>query len=152
MPFELRTLFASILVFREPSNVFDLWQKHKDAMGEDYRRNNQSSFKVEQMVLIEIRKKLESMGKEITKFPLPKIDDTYDLSSNILREIFYEANIEASIEDMELSKTLNEEQHIAYNGIMSAVDSECGGVFFVDGLGGTGKTYLYKALLATICG
>jgi hypothetical protein len=152
MPFELRTLFASILVFCEPSNVFDLWEKHKDAMGEDYRRNNQSSFKVEQMVLIEIRKKLESMGKEITKFPLPKIDDTYDLSGNIPREIFEEANIEASIEDLELSKTLNEEQHVAYNEIMSAVDSECGGVFFVDGPGGTGKTYLYRALLATIRG
>jgi hypothetical protein len=102
MPFELRTLFASILVFCEPSNVFNLWEKHKDAMGEDYRCNNQSSFKVEQMVLIEIRKKLESMGKEITKFPLPKIDDTYDLSRNIPREIFEEANIEASIEDLEL--------------------------------------------------
>jgi hypothetical protein len=88
----------------------------------------------------------------VTMVEKRRFDDTYDLSSNILREIFYEANIEASIEDLELSKTLNEEQHIAYNGIMSAVDSECGGVFFVDGLGGTGKTYLYKALLATICG
>jgi hypothetical protein len=33
---------------------------------------------------------------------------------------------------------------------MSAVDSEHGGLFFVDGSGGTGKTYLYRALLATI--
>jgi len=33
---------------------------------------------------------------------------------------------------------------------MSTVDTEHGGLFFVDGPGGTGKTYLYKALLATI--
>jgi chromosomal replication initiation ATPase DnaA len=33
---------------------------------------------------------------------------------------------------------------------MSAVDSDHGGLFFVDGPGGTGKTYLYRALLATI--
>jgi ABC-type ATPase involved in cell division len=33
---------------------------------------------------------------------------------------------------------------------MSTVDIEHGGLFFVDGPGGTGKTYLYKALLATI--
>ena len=33
---------------------------------------------------------------------------------------------------------------------MSAVDSDHGGLFFVDGPGSTGKTYLYRALLATI--
>ena len=33
---------------------------------------------------------------------------------------------------------------------MSAVDSDHGGLFFVDGPSGTGKTYLYRALLATI--
>ena len=34
--------------------------------------------------------------------------------------------------------------------IMSSVDTEHGGLFFVDGPGGTGKTYLYRAVLATI--
>ena len=33
---------------------------------------------------------------------------------------------------------------------MSSIDTEDGGLFFVDGPGGTGKTYLYRALLATI--
>jgi hypothetical protein len=33
---------------------------------------------------------------------------------------------------------------------MSTVDSDHGGLFFVDGPGGTGKTYLYRALLANI--
>ena len=32
---------------------------------------------------------------------------------------------------------------------MSAVDSDHGGLFFVDGPGGIGKTYLYRALLVT---
>jgi hypothetical protein len=41
--------------------VLELWEKHKEAMSEDYRRNNQSSFAVEQMVLIDIQKLLESM-------------------------------------------------------------------------------------------
>jgi hypothetical protein len=49
-----------------------------------------------------------------------------------------------------LSDTLNEEQQVAYNEIMSSVDTENGGLFFVDGPGRTGKTYLYRALLATI--
>ena len=51
---------------------------------------------------------------------------------------------------MALSDTLNEEQRAAYDEIMSLVDTEHGGLFFVDGPGGTRKTYLYRALLATI--
>jgi len=47
MPYALRRLFATILVFCEPSDVFGLWEKHKEAMSEDYKRNNQSAFTVE---------------------------------------------------------------------------------------------------------
>ena len=54
MPYALRRLFATILVFCEPSDVFGLWEKHKEAMSEDYMHNNQSNFMVEHMVLIDI--------------------------------------------------------------------------------------------------
>jgi ATP-dependent DNA helicase PIF1 len=47
-----------------------------------------------------------------------------------------------------MKETLNEEQRSAYDKILSVVDTNNGGVFFVDGPHGTGKTYLYKALLA----
>jgi hypothetical protein len=40
MPFALRRLFATILVFCEPSDVLELWEKHKEAMSEDYRRKH----------------------------------------------------------------------------------------------------------------
>ena len=66
-------------------------------------------------------------------YPLPDIDDTYDPPSDIPREIFEEASVEASVDDMALSKTLNEEQQAAYNEIMSTIDSDHGGLFSVDG-------------------
>jgi hypothetical protein len=150
MPYALRRLFATILVFCEPNDVFGLWEKHKEAMSEDYKRNNQSTFMVEQMVLIDIQKLLQSMQKDIKMYPLPDIDDTYNVSCDIPREIFKEANIEANEDDVALSDTLNVEQRTAYDEIMSTVDTGHGGLFFVDGPGGTGKTYLYKAPLATI--
>jgi hypothetical protein len=102
------------------------------------------------MVLMDIRKLLQSMQKDIKMYPLPDINDTYDASRDIPREIFEEASIEANEDDVALSDTLNEEQRAAYNEIMSSVDTKGGGLFFVDGPGGTGKTYLYRALLATI--
>ena len=63
-------------------------------MLEDYRRNNQSTVMVEQMVLMDIRKLLQSMQKDIKMYPLPDINDTYDASSDIPREILEEASIE----------------------------------------------------------
>jgi hypothetical protein len=83
-------------------------------------------------------------------YPLPDIDDIYDASCDIPREIFEEASIEANDDDVALSDTLNEEQRTVYDEIMSSVDTEDGGLFFVDGPDRIGKTYLYRALLATI--
>jgi ATP-dependent DNA helicase PIF1 len=39
MPSSIRRLFATILVFGEPTNVHGLWDKHLEVMGEDYRHN-----------------------------------------------------------------------------------------------------------------
>ncbi|KAL6606919.1 hypothetical protein ACP70R_042572 [Stipagrostis hirtigluma subsp. patula] len=150
MPSSLRRLFATILVFCEPKNVRRLWQRHLKAMSEDYRRRSKCKVALEQMVLIDIKNMLQSMGKDIKSFPLPAIDETYDAASGLCREIYEETNIEPTADDMALSDSLNEEQRTAYDEIMSAVDTGKGGLFFLDGPGGTGKTYLYRALLATI--
>jgi hypothetical protein len=90
------------------------------------------------------------MGKDIKSFPLPDIDTTYDNTSGIPREIFEEASIEINIDDVVLSESLNDEQRAAYDEIMIAIDTDHRGLFFVDGLGGTGKTFLYRALLAKV--
>jgi hypothetical protein len=37
-----------------------------------------------------------------------------------------------------------------YKTIMSTIESLNGGVFFIDGPGGTRKTFLYRALLGTV--
>nr|GEZ31448.1 hypothetical protein [Tanacetum cinerariifolium] len=42
------------------------------------------------------------------------------------------------------------DQKNAYDAIMRHVDDNSTGVFFLDGPGRTGKTFLYKALLATV--
>ncbi|ONM33246.1 hypothetical protein ZEAMMB73_Zm00001d041563 [Zea mays] len=150
MPSALQRLFATILVYCEPNDVAELWQRHLDAMSEDYHRSTQSKTHVQQMVLIDIRNILQSMGKDINTFPLPAIIDIYDNSHGTDREIYEEECIEPTIEDIALKETLNEEQRSAYDKILSVVDTNNGGVFFVDGPGGIGKTYLYKALLAAL--
>ncbi|KAL6870841.1 hypothetical protein ACP4OV_014689 [Aristida adscensionis] len=146
-----RRLFATILVFGEPSDVAGLCGKHIDAMRDDYRRDNPCKKSVEQLVLIDVRDMLQSMGKDINKFPLPKIDGTKDKRSSVTREIYEEQAIKVSEADENLCDSLNSEQISAYDAIMSAVDSPHGGVFFFyDGPGDTEKTFLYRALLGKL--
>jgi ATP-dependent DNA helicase PIF1 len=151
MPSSLWRLFATILVFCELHDVMGLWKKHYDAMSEDYSLNHPSPDLVQQIVLIDIRNMLQSMGKDIRSFPLLDIYHLYDDTSHIPREIFEEASVEQNAEDVLLCDSLNAEQRSAYDEIMAAVCSKQGRLFFVDGPGGTGKTFLYRALLAKLC-
>ena len=84
-------------------------------------------------MLIDLRNMLQSMGKDIKLFPLPDIDDTYDTASGIPCEIFEEASIAPSADDVALFESLNSEQRAAYDEIMAAIDTDEGGLFFVDG-------------------
>lgn len=150
MPSSLRRLFATILVFCEPSDIWALWNNHHEAMSEDYRRNCQCAHTIQQMVLINIRDMLQSMGKDIRSFPLPEIDEIHDSTDGVPREIIEESSIKVDPQDVALSNSLNVEQRAAYDEILAAIEHNKGGLFFVDGPGGTGKTFLYKALLATV--
>ncbi|XP_051206116.1 uncharacterized protein [Lolium perenne] len=152
MPATLRTLFATILVFCEPGDVRGLWDRHLEAMSDDYRRKHTCPKEVEQKVLLDIRGMLQSMGKDIKSFPLPDIDETYDNTDGEAREVIEETNIQVDKEDASLATSLNHEQRLAYDEMLAAVDGGNGGVFFVDGPGGTGKTYLYRALPARVRG
>ena len=49
-----------------------------------------------------------------------------------------------------LISSLNNEQRTIYNSIMEDVFSKSGGMFFVYGHGGTGKTYLYRTILVVV--
>ncbi|XP_062203849.1 uncharacterized protein LOC133906087 [Phragmites australis] len=150
MPSSLRRLFATILVFCEPNNVRGIWNKHLKAMSDDFRRDQMNSHVVEQMVLLDIRNMLQSMGKDISSFPLPEIEEEHDTMSGEVREIFEERSIEVDHEFASVVSSLNREQRYAYDKILSYVDSGNGTAFFVDGPAGTGKTFLYKALLAKV--
>nr|XP_051197067.1 uncharacterized protein LOC127310428 [Lolium perenne] len=150
MPASLRRLFATTLVFCEPGDVHGLWDRHLEAMSDDYRRKHTCPKVVEQKVLLDIRGMLQSMGKDIKSFPLPDIDKSYDNTDGEVREVIEETNIQVDKEDASLATSLNHEQRLAYDEILAAVDGGDGGVFFVDGPGGTGKTYLYRALLARV--
>ncbi|EEE60808.1 hypothetical protein OsJ_14407 [Oryza sativa Japonica Group] len=121
MPSSLRRLFATILVFCEPSDVRVLWNNHLEAMSEDYRRNCQCPHVVQQMVLINIKDMLRSMGKDIRSFPLPGVDMLHDTTNGVPKEIIEESMIKVDPEDTALCNSLNTEQRAAYDEILATL-------------------------------
>jgi hypothetical protein len=59
----------------------------------------------------------------------------------------YDAATQAAMQDEHMPQ-LNPEQRTVYDNVMAAIDRRA---FFVDGLGGTGKTFFYSCLLSTVC-
>ena len=150
MPCALRRLFATILVFGEATNIRGLWDKHKDALGEDFSRDNSNTSTVGQMVLRDIRDMLHSMGKDIREYGLPPICDMGPTSIDMMKEVREEQNVSIDQEHLDIFDSLNKEQRAGFDEIIQHVFAKKSQVFFVDGPGGTGKTFLYKALLARV--
>jgi hypothetical protein len=59
----------------------------------------------------------------------------------------YDAATQAAVRDERVPQ-LNPEQRAVYDNVMAAVNHSA---FFVDGLGGTSKTFLYSCLQSTVC-
>ncbi|KAG5604572.1 hypothetical protein H5410_026064 [Solanum commersonii] len=69
MPYSLRRLFATLLVYCNPGNPKDLWKKFEDSMSEDFKIiSTITKTDIEQLVLNHINEILLSMGHNISEF------------------------------------------------------------------------------------
>jgi ATP-dependent DNA helicase PIF1 len=91
------------------------------------------------------------MEKDIGSYGLPNLDPVDDECSNgESREVQEELSVSFDKEDINMFTSLNKEQRVGFDEILSCVVNKRSQIFFVDGPGATGKTYLYKALLAKV--
>ncbi|XP_074376976.1 uncharacterized protein LOC141718491 [Apium graveolens] len=96
----------------------------------------------------EIEKLLNDISKSLRNFPyMPYPRDVFSKSENrlILEKTSY------TTEEMKRIHTrnhslLNDEQKIVYDSILDNINQKKGGVFFVYGSGGCGKTFLWQTL------
>ncbi|KAF5466120.1 hypothetical protein F2P56_016075 [Juglans regia] len=150
IPHSLRRLFATILVYCNPTNPRELWEYFEQDMSSDFQTSVATSADIRTKVLRSISSTLESMGKDINMFHLIEHDVSFDQNETEAREINDEFAVSIPEEDLMASMSLNSEQQHAYESILQKVLLNESAAFFIDGPGGTGKTFLYKALLATV--
>ncbi len=99
---------------------------------------------------------LAKFSKTLEDFGLPAPSLTFDrLKTNRLLEV--ERNINVKVLQAEVAmaiESFNDGQRAAYNGVIHAYAAHHAKAIFIDGLGGTGKTYTENLILNIVrsCG
>ncbi|XP_024989234.1 uncharacterized protein LOC112523788 [Cynara cardunculus var. scolymus] len=107
------------------------------------------------MVLTDIVVFLELIGKNLNDFDIPRVNIDVNLQDGGFGEVQEEYLIVVQeeylivVEDEHLQacESLNSDQNSVFDEIVRHVENDCPGISFIDGPGGTGKTFVYKALL-----
>ncbi|XP_031095120.1 uncharacterized protein LOC115999410 [Ipomoea triloba] len=105
------------------------------------------------LALIEIERLLQLYNKTLSDYPqmpIPNYDSEWRCDNRLL---FAELNYDrvALRDESELmEKQLTDEQTVVYDTILHDIQQQNGGLYFVYGYSGTGKTFVWKALSAKI--
>ena len=147
MPRQLRRMFAWMCIYCELGDPLGLWEAMKHHLIEDYRRRGFSEQLSTTMALGEIAYILRISNKALSDFYLP------DVNVVAYQPPQQHVDIQQCRQQADhLRPTLNDQQLEAGETVLAAVESLQNGdapvprLFFVDGPGGSGKTYLYNYL------
>ncbi|XP_071718807.1 uncharacterized protein [Rutidosis leptorrhynchoides] len=156
-------LFVTILLFCNVSKPLQLWELNWQALLDDILHKKRKIFNFPDLILtdeqiknyclVKIQGILNKNGKSLDDYlELPQPDPSMltQMDNRLIRE-----ELNYNIKDMHilhesLFSSLNQEQLAIYHQVLAAVTQKKGGIFFLYGPGGTGKTFLYTAVLAKL--
>ncbi|KAI3801999.1 hypothetical protein L1987_30120 [Smallanthus sonchifolius] len=159
----LRALFATMLTSNSLSRPDFVWQNTWEYLSDGILYKQRLLLKspdltlnedqIKSLTLFEIEQILLRNNSTLRNFSMmPYPNDELISSSNnrfINEELAYD-RLSLQNEFDHLHKALTDEQRRVYHDIMGSIQHNRGGVFFVYGYGGTGKTFLWKTLSAAI--
>lgn len=147
MPRQLRETFCYVIVFCRPAQPLTLWQQFYEDMILDYMRSFSEPEAIN-LALHDIEKTLKehNFTCAIVGLPEPQGHPPAEGAPYDIAQEAYDAQTRIPM--------LNEKQREAFDIIRDALDFDNGEArcFFIDGPGGSGKTFLYKTLLAFVRG
>jgi hypothetical protein len=157
---QLRQLFSVILLECAPISPLLLWNTHARNLSDDCRWRLQqqniadpTNEQILSLALQDLSKHLQRSGKSLQDFGLPLPTHDFDDAQNIPRVIAEETSYDRQRLDEMWRTSLdvsNQDQRAAFDAVVDAYESGQGGVFFIDGPGGTGKTFLENMILAKV--
>ncbi|XP_010496514.1 PREDICTED: uncharacterized protein LOC104773570 [Camelina sativa] len=152
-----RRLFVIMLISESLTSPKTVWEETWKILSEDIERKEKQrrqrpDTEKKKLLLRELQKLMKRNGCSLQKYKLMphiSLEDVTLPNQLILDELNYNREDLAKKHDG-WKKMLTEEQKKIYDEIMEAVINDKGGVFFLYGFGGTGKTFLWKVLSAAI--
>lgn len=123
-PSQLRHLFVTLLLYCELSSPCLLWEHCWRHLAEDIA--------------------------DFDDMPKPDSELMKKLKNSMLRDETSYNILEQEEEHIKLIQTLNEEQKKVYEAVLDSIDCMKGKLFFLNGPGGTGKTYVYKTIISKL--
>ena len=143
MPRQLRRMFIRILIHCQPLHPKNLWEEFKDAMSQDFARHMERP-QAHRKAYIQVNTMLLSEGLCLDKFPgMQQITEIETMNDNMLPrdrtergELQYRSlnTQQKGIVDIVLNAVTRDNEHNNHN------------CFYIDGSGGSGKTFIYTTL------
>ncbi|XP_019168340.1 PREDICTED: uncharacterized protein LOC109164044 [Ipomoea nil] len=160
---QLRRLFVTLLMssyMGKPESVWYVVWPHlsDDAQFQIPKQLHNRDFVLTDshkmnFALVEIEKLLSIHGKSLKDYPeMPAANCTalHIISNRFIQEELAYDCVEQEKENLELVSQLTDEQKFIYNEVLTDIDGQSGGLFFVYGYGGTRKTFLWRALFSAL--
>jgi PIF1-like helicase len=155
-------LFALILKHCEPSQPDVLWVEFRESLCDDlprwFERFHIPTPPIEDIFdfgLFLLNRALIEHGTSLSNYPsmpLPRRNwDTLDNNPFVTEQQAYDINYEILLAEQNIA-TLNADQFASFNAVFDSTTRQDGKLFFIDGPGGTGKTFIYNTLCHRIRG
>jgi hypothetical protein len=153
----LKNLFVTFLLFCSPLNPEVLWERYRDDMSHDMRHrritNGGTAEDAYNDTLLLFETKLALMNKGLHDFPEKSLalppTEMLRVNPQLVAELNYDRDVLRGYVDQNLS-WLNICQEIAITAMFNTIAQGEGAIFFLDGPGGSGKTFVYNVLLASV--
>lgn len=157
VPPQIRSLFVSLLLYNDIADPVALWDEFKVYMAEDFThaagRDECSEVDFQDALRALDTLLRDCGGKTLADFQLPVPDERPPEAVIAEERARYTSAQQATQRDQNVP-LLSPQQRAGYERIMAAVrrgPMDVGEhVFFVDGVGGAGKTFLYGCCLSTV--
>jgi SpoVK/Ycf46/Vps4 family AAA+-type ATPase len=107
---------------------------------------------IKSWALNSLRDALAKFNKTLEDFSLPTPFVAFDrIETNCLLEVEHEYNVEVLQAEVAMAiESFNDGQSAAYNGVIDAYAAHYAKVIFINGPGGTGKTYIKNLILNVV--
>ncbi|XP_071725808.1 uncharacterized protein [Rutidosis leptorrhynchoides] len=158
-----RSLFVSLITSDSISCPDRVWKETCNLLSDDLnhecpeqlRSNDPEILKkvLHNIALAKIERQLNSCGstlRNIPNMPFPDYEFIQQSCNMLIQDELAYDRAALQEEHHTLHSTLTPEQKIAYDTIIDSIEKDDGGLFFLYGYGGTGKTFVWKTLAAAV--